>query len=334
MVKKLNIFFIHAKPLKERKLVIDNFKQILKKYRFKNIVLGKFFVIVNYDPSDINQETITQHVNYDKINDAHVEWYNQFMKNMHINQLSNTLKHYKAIELITKHSNDNELNLILEDDILYEDKICSSIEKLVSSLPKSYDVIFLGYPTVDKVVESTTNYVFQDTKQIFKVLPFCDSYLIHHSAAKTIKANYLPIKFSNNIQLSYICDKIGITTQQSIPNLFIDGSKYGLFLSKLTANNPLIFNDDFTNLRNIVNKNEYSIADHQTVKQILNKSPIKNNPDFIHIECMYHMKCKNYEKAKERYDMAYKIYMSNGCIMSNESIFLKDYIRCHKYLQF
>jgi hypothetical protein len=118
-----------------------------------------------------------------------------------------------------------------------------------------------------------------------------------------------------------------------VPNLFIDGTKYGLFLSKLTPNNPLIFNNDFTKLRNIVTKEEVTDTDEQEVNQLVSKSPIRNNPDFIHMECAYHMKCKNYTKAKERYDVAYSTYVANGCIVSNESIFLKDYIRCHKYLQ-
>lgn len=332
MTKKLNIYFIHAKFIKEREQVIENFKKALKKYRFRNITLGKFYVITEYDPDTIDQEVIAKFVKYEKINESHVELYNQLLKNMHINQLSNTLKHMKALSLIAKNSSDSEVNLILEDDILYEDKVCASFEKLVSFLPKAYDVIFLGLPVVNEMPNNNT-YVFQETQKIFRILPFCDSYLVSHSAAKAIAANYTPIKFINNVQMSFVCDKIGITTLQSVPNVFIDGTKYGLFLSKLTPNNPLIFNNDFTNLRSIVGKDEVNDNDHQMVKNILSKSPIKHNPDFIHMECAYHMRCKNYEKARERYETAYNTYMSNGCIINNESGFLKDYIRCHKFLQ-
>jgi GR25 family glycosyltransferase involved in LPS biosynthesis len=332
MVKKLNIYFIHAKFIKEREEVIEKFKKTLKKHKFKDLVLGKFYVISEHDPEAITPEVISKYVKYERITESHVEFYNQLMRNMHVNQLSNTLKHMKAISLIAKNSNDNEVNLVLEDDILYEDKVCFSLEKLVGSLSKSYDVVFLGFPTIDEPTEKS-KYLFQETQKLFKVLPFCDSYLVSRSAAKAIAANYTPVKFCNNVQMSYICDKIGITTMQSVPNLFIDGTKYGLFLSKLTPNNPLIFNADFTKLRSIVLKDEYTEQDHQSVKDILQSSTIKNNPDFIHVECVYHMRCKNYEKARERYEIAYKTYMSNGCLISNESVFLKDYIRCHKYLQ-
>ncbi len=332
MVKKLNIYFIHAKYIKEREQTIENFKKVLKKYRFKDIVLGKFYVITEYDPDSITPETISKFVKYDKITESHVEMYNQLLKNMHVNQLSNTLKHMKAISLIAKNSNDNEFNLVLEDDILYEDKVCASLEKFFGYLPKSYDVVFLGYPTVDEA-HDPSKYAFQETQKLFKVLPFCDSYLISRLAAKALSANYAPVKFCNNVQMSYVCSKIGINTVQSIPNIFIDGTKYGLFLSKLSPNNPLIFNGDYTKLRNIVVKDEFTEQDHNVVNELLVKSPIKHNPDFIHMECIYHMKCKNYDKARERYDIAYKTYVSNGCMVTNESVFLKDFIRCHRFIQ-
>jgi GR25 family glycosyltransferase involved in LPS biosynthesis len=332
MVKKLNVYFIHAKFVKEREQVIENFKKALKKYRFRDIVLGKFFVITEYDPDAITSDVISKFVKYERITENHVEFYNQLLKNMHVNQLSNTLKHMKALSLIAKNSNDNEINIVLEDDVLYEDKVCASLEKLVDQLPKPYDIVFLGFPTVEEP-KDTSKFIFQDTHKLFKIIPFCDSYIVSRSAAKAISANYTPVKFCNNVQLSYICDKIGINTMQSVPNIFIDGTKYGLFLSKLTANNPLIFNGDFTKLRNLVVKEEYSEQDHQEVKALLTNSQIRNNPDLIHMECLYHMKCKNYEKARERYELAYKTYLSNGCMLSNESVFLRDYIKCHKYLQ-
>ena len=332
MVKKLNIYFVHSKDLKERQSVIDNFSSTIKKYKFRNIEVSSIEVIKSYDPSEIDGNVIRQYIDYSKITESHVEFYNQLLKNLHVNQLSNTLKHLKALELIAKNSNDNELNLVLEDDILYEDKVCMSFERMLQALPEKYDIVLLGMPTTVDVVDKS-KFVFQDTHKIFKVLPVCDSYIVSHSTAKALVMNYAPVKFSNNNQLSYVCDKIGVQTLQSIPNIFIDGSKYGLFLSKLSSNNPLIFNNDFVNMRSIVSKNELSKRDHEDIKSIISKSPIKDNPDFIHMECQYYVKQKDYKKALKRFQDAYNIYMSNGCILSNDSVFLRDYIRSHKYLQ-
>lgn len=331
MVRRLNIHFIHTKALKERESVIENFKNIAKKYRFKDLSLV-FNVIDEHDPVDIDMQTVKQFVDYSQIAEGHVSFYNQLLKNLHVNQLSNTLKHLKALEYIVDHSNSNELNLILEDDILYEDRVCSSLEKAINALPQKFDVVLLGMPTVTPVTDKT-NYIFEDTHKIFKVLPVCDSYLVSHSAAKALVANYKPIKFTNNVQLSYVCDKIGMTTLQTVPNIFIDGSKYGLFLSKISTNNPLIFNNDFVALRSLLSKPVLSKEDVNEVEKLVARSAIKTNPDFIHLECTFHIKQKNYTKAVERFKQSYDTYISNGCILSNDSVFLRDYISVHKHLQ-
>ena len=332
MVRNLNIYFIHSKDLKERQSVIDNFRSVVKKYKFNNVCVSSIKVIEDHDPSDIDVNTIRQYVEYSKITESHVEFYNQLLKNLHVNKLSNSLKHLKALELIAKHSDDDTINMVLEDDILYEDKICFSLDRMFATMPQKFDVIFLGMPTTTDVVDKNS-FSYQDTHKIFKVLPVCDSYLISHASAKALVMNYAPVKFSNNIQMSYVCDKLGIETLQTIPNIFIDGSKYGLFLSKLSSNNPLIFNNDFVNLRSLISKQEMTTKDHDDVKALLTRSPIKDNPDFIHLECLYHIKQHDYKKAIKRFDDAYNTYMNNQCILSNDSVFLKDYIKAHKHLQ-
>jgi GR25 family glycosyltransferase involved in LPS biosynthesis len=332
MTKKLNIYFIHSKTLPERKSVIENLITTIKNYKFKNIIVSSVQIIDEYDPEDITLDTIRSYVDYKKIEETHVQFYNQLLKNLHVNQLSNTLKHRKALEIIAKNSNDNEINLVLEDDVLYEDKICVSLDKMLQAMPEKYDVILLGMPTTTEVMDKN-KFTFQDTHKIFRVLPVCDSYLVSQSAAKALTMNYAPVKFANNLQLSFIADKIGIETLQSIPNIFIDGTKYGFFLSKLSSNNPLIFNNDFITLRSIVSKDVLTKEDKKQVEELLAKSAIKDNPDFIHLECSYHIKNQDYQKAIKRFEVAYNTYNTNGCILSNDSFFLKDYIRTHKHIQ-
>lgn len=330
---KMNIYFIHAKYIKERETVIENFKDVTKKYKFRNVSIRDIHIIEDFDPADIDINTVRQYVNYDKIQENHVEVYNQFLKNMHINQLSNALKHYKAMELIAKNSHDGELNMILEDDILYEEKICYSLDKLVSKLPEKYDILFLGMPKNQPIDPSQNSFDFHPTKNTFPVIPFCDSYLISHSACKAMVPHYMPIKFINNIQMSYVCDKVGLNTSHCLPNIFVDGSKYGMFLSKLSNNNPLIFNSDFTTLRSLISKDVLEKEDIKNIETLLNKTPIRSNPDFAHLECIYHIKCQEYQKAKDKFDEAYKVYALNGCVLGHDSVFLRDYIRVHKHLQ-
>lgn len=335
MVKKFNIYFIHSKYTPERQSVIKNLKDLLTTFRFRNFAINKFIVVDDYDPIEIDVELIKKVVNYGKIEDEHLQFYNSLLRNLHVNQLSNTMKHMKALQLISSCP-DSEINIVLEDDVLYEEKICLSLERLLSQLPMKYDYIFLGMPNTNEMKPSV-EYSFQDTHKIFKVLPLCDSYIVTPNAARATTAHYHPIKFVNSVQLSYVIDKLGLSTVQSIPNLFVDGSKYGVFVSRVTPNNPLIFNADFTTMTSMLNKGvttaSFSDEEHNKIKSIIQSSPVRNNPDFIYVECLYHTLCKNYQQAKQRYEDAYKVYVGNACILSNESNFLKDFIRIHKHLQ-
>lgn len=332
MVKKVNIFFIHSKYTPERQSVVKNFKDTVLAFNFRNLKINKVIVVDEHDPVDIDVDVIKKLVSYDKIEQKDLEIYNNLLRNLHVNQLSNTMKHMKALQLISLCP-DNEINIVLEDDILYEDKVCLTLERLINQLPIKYDYVFLGMPNTTEMKPST-EFSFQDTHKIFKVLPLCDSYIVSVNAARATTAHYQPIKFVNNIQLSYVIDKLGLSSVQCIPNVFVDGSKYGVFVSRVCPNNPLIFNNDFTLLASVLNKGEpLSTEDHEKIKNMLQVSTIRNNPDFIYIECLYHTLCKNYQLAKKRYEEAYKVYVSNACILSNESNFLKDFIRVHKYLQ-
>jgi hypothetical protein len=332
MVKKVNIFFIHSKYTPERQSVIKNFKDTVLAFKFRNLKINKVVIVDDFDPVDIDVETIKKHVSYEKIQQQHLEIYNSLLRNLHVNQLSNTMKHLKALQLISLCP-DNEINIVLEDDILYEDKICLTLERLLSQLPIKYDFVFLGMPNTTEMKPST-EFSFQDTHKIFKVLPLCDSYIVSVNAARATTTHYHPIKFVNNVQLSYVIDKLGLSSVQSIPNVFVDGSKYGVFVSRVCPNNPLIFNNDFTLMASFINKKTHlTDEEHDKIKNLLQNSPIRNNPDFAYLECVYHTQCNDYATAKKRYENAYNIFVSNACILSNESNFLKDFIRIHKYLQ-
>ncbi len=331
MVKKINIFIIHTKYTPERKQIIRSLTELVKSYNFRNIKIQGITIVDEYDPNEINAPLITKIVSYDRIQEPHLEIYNQLLRNLHVNQLSNTLKHMTALEKASK-AGDNDYNIILEDDVLSDDKMCLAIERLLTQLPTKFDILFLGMPTVNEM-KVTTEYQFQNTKNIFRVLPLCDSYLISTKIARNIVANYAPIKFVNNIQLSFVLDKLGLTSQQCIPNIFIDGSKFGMFVSRISPNNPLIFNNDYTNFNQLLAKSTLQKDDHDKIKTLITSSQIKQNPDFIHLICRYHTLCNNYKEAQQCFEEAYNIFVSSGCVITNETVFLKDYIRLHKYLQ-
>ena len=335
MVRAINIYFIHSTHLRERERIIADFKTLLGKYTFNGINRTSVKIISEYDPNVLNEEIIRKTVDYSRIKDEKegkpLEFYNQHLKNMHIFQLSNTLKHYKALEMISK-TEDNDVNIVLEDDILYEEKVLVSLEKVLRKLKGCDDsVTFLGLPC--NVQNPKKEIMFQKTKEIFRILPYTDSYIVSNKLAKKMHDNFLPIKFINNIHFSYTFEKSGIDSQIAIPNIFMDGSKYGIFLSTLSPNNHLIFNNDFMTVANIINKNELDKADRDKVTELFEKSQIAKNPDFMYLRALFYTKLSEYEKAKEIYEEIFKIYDSNTNVINAESSVLRDYIRLHRHLQ-
>lgn len=332
---KLNIYFIHAQWLKDRERVITEFQKLITKYTFKNIKTVKVSVITDYDPHEINAEIIGKTVNYEPIkNDEKLQFYNGMMKNLHIFQLSNSLKHYKALEEISKTSNDDDINIILEDDILYEDKVCMMLEKLISDLPEKYNIMFLSLPNSLDETKKKKGVKYQNTNEIFRILPYCDSYIVSKEAAKILYDNYLPIKYINNIQLSFVIEKIKLKTLIVLPNIFMDGSKYGLFLSVLNPNNILLFNNDYMKIKTLILKPELNNEEKKEIIKTIDSSMIANNPDMMHLKALYYTNEKKYKEAESIFENALKIYQAYNCVVNHESSFLKDYIRLYKHLQF
>lgn len=336
----LNIYFIHASHLKDREKIMNDFKNLLGKYTFRNINKTNIKIIDSYDPQSINMDIIKKTVNYEPVKSSHenlseqekqngLEFYNKAIKNLHIFQLSNVLKHYEALKLISEKSK-NEIYLVLEDDILYEDRVLLNLDRILHKNDYG-DILFLGLPSNTK--DKNTSHKYQNSKELYRVLPYTDSYLITPECAKKLYDNFLPIKWIGNVQLSYILEKLNIQPKIVVPNIFIDGSKYGMFLSTLNANNQLLFNNDYMNGITILAKDNYSSDDKEKNDKLFEESQISQNPDFMHLHAKYLIKIKKYKKARDVFEKAIKIYEMNNNIINQESLFLKDYIRLYKYIQ-
>lgn len=338
MSRRLNVFFIHAQWLKDRERVISDFQKLTGKYHFKNIKGVKIRVITDCDPGDINADIIGKTVSYNPIkdeddtSDLKPSFYNMFMKNLHVFQLSNALKHYKVLEEISRDSAPNDINIVLEDDILYEEKICMTLEKLIDTLLSSYDVIFLGLPS-NLDVKNRQEIRFQPTKDVFRVLPYCDSYIVSKDGAKKLYDNYLPIRFVNNVQLSYVLEKTNAESLIGLPNAFMDGSKFGIFLSSLNPNNQLLFNNDYMQTRNLLASDGTNPKEKEYLDKVFKESPLNAHPDFMALKAVHLSKQGNYKEALDLYESTLKIYQSNNCILNHESQFLKDYIKLFKNIQ-
>ena len=334
-MKRLNVYIIHAAYLVDRRRVIDELRKTLAKYTFSHLKVGDITVIEKFDPSDLKAEDVQPKVNYTPLpaDVPEAQLYNAFLRVLHINNVSNSLKHHEALRMISE--GDDELHLVLEDDLLYEPKVCMLLDRLVAQLAAGHEMVFLGFPNNEPINSTAGNTItLKETKNVFRILPFIDSYFVTPATAKKLIADFFPIKFYTNIQIDYLIRKHGINSQQCVPNIFVDGTKYGMFLSTQVLNNELIFNRDYMVMKELCDKAVLSAEEKQNVQALITKSQLAEHPDFMFLVGKYHKNClQDAMRAQEIYQKVYDGYKRNGIHINNESLFLRDYINLHSLLQ-
>lgn len=325
----VDIYVIHAAFLEVRKNMIETLEKKLTACTDLNV---KFSIITDHDPDMIDLKTVNSLVDFTKPSTGEV--YDALVKNMHIKQLSNALKHREALK---KASSSSNLSLIIEDDAIYGDDIDIKLVTLFKTLTDTkdkWDIVFLGVPSLSSI--PTPEAPFRPIKDIFKIIPCIDSYIVHPSSASVLLAHFERIKYVTNIQFSYISFiKPELKFMMSTTNCFADGTKVGVYISTLTQNNKLFLNAEYNKLSQIVNGPGETIpVERKAVFDEL-KSTVrfKNHPDILTLQAIGEMKVGDFAKAKELFDEAYAMYTKNECILNSESEFILLYSRIFKYVQ-
>jgi GR25 family glycosyltransferase involved in LPS biosynthesis len=319
-------FIIHSKNLGERDHFITLLTNKLESYTYKNINLSKAKLQTSFDAQEIPLEIIQKSVDYSHSTEPALVIYNQFIRNMHVNHLSHVLKHYTAISAIADME-PGSYGLVLEDDSLFNDNSCETLDTIMGTIGEEHDVIFLTLPP-----PSSTPGTILDTSEYFQIIPFTDGYIISQKAAQTLKAAFMPIKFSHQFQMNYVLTKCGIKSFFAAPNVFVNGSRYGVCVSTMNPNNSLIFNKDYMTVYNILNS-PLTLENKNIIEKIISASQIAQHPDFMYLVAKYHAMCKDFEKSENAFKEAYNSMMVNKAFMTNESNILKDFIRIYKYMQ-
>lgn len=336
-LKKLYIYIIHAKHLTERRKVIDELRKDIGKYTFSSVNSIEIQTIDAYDVDEITPENIQASVNYSPIESdkEEIKIFNALLRILHVNNISNAMKHLNVLKKIAEDTSSDSYHLVVEDDIMYEPRMCMLLDKLLAKLTSSDEIVFLGMPN-NEPVTNTNTITIKSSKEVFKILPYNDSYIIQPKTAKTIVDMFLPIKFYTNIQISYICEYAGIKIKQCVPNIFVDGTKFGTYLSSQMVNNDLVFNKDYMFVKNMSEKTKAQVTkdDIELFKKIRESSGIANNPDFLVVagKCLRYI-FEDYNGARELYQKAFDMYQRNNIIINNESMFLRDFISLHAHLQ-
>jgi hypothetical protein len=322
----LHLYVIHSAVLASRE---NNYVALVRALSNNPRINLHASVVSPHDPKDITQSDVQQLVNLGKFADGS-PW-NAHITNMHVNQVSNALKHLRALTAISQaEAQERALHLVVEDDVLYPSDVDAKLLKLARELDRAHGVTCLGLP--GRPTDSDA-FQFVPALTMLPMLPCCESYVVSPEAAKRLLPNYLPIRFTANKQLTYAAAMADLAIQQSVPNIFSDGSKVGRFCSSLTPNSGLIFNQVWVAAWQLLQRKDVTKEEYAAVEDALANSDIEGHPDMLHMRARMVQKQGRYEEANALFARADAAYSANQAIVNNESEFLAAYIDNSKYLQ-
>lgn len=323
----LHIYFIHAKHLQERQALMNNVRAALA----KSFTVASVHVIEAMDPGEISVDLIQKIVDYTPIAAPDpLAFLTPLIKNIHINQLSNTLKHYQALQHIAKLAT-TDVALVLEDDVLFQDDLPQQLQTALELSLRQPGVTFLGLPIQGEAPPAPC---LKPLAESYRILPINDAYMLTAPIAQRLLEHRQPVKFITNVQLQYMMAKAEIPAFQMSPPLFVDGSKYGVVTSMLSANNTLVFNGDYAALQTLLQKSgPLTEEDVTRIEHLLANSPIREHPDFKLLAGRFYVSEGRYAEAEKQFGEAYNTLVSKGCIVNHESALLKDFIQLFKHIQ-
>ena len=331
----INIYIIHYTKLVQREGVFARVQNAFSNMVKNNNIKLELRIISKFDPEKLDNEFVKRIFDAEEMNDAKTEKYNKYIiKNPQTNFISNCLKHMDALNQIVKASDDSDINIVIEDDIVFDNTFEHKMMDFITYInknPHEYDVIFLGIPG-HKERTSPNEIEIVDIPDM-NVMPCCDSYFISKTCAKTMVKSYIPLKFPNNIHISYLISKLCFKVGKTFPNIMADGSKIGVTPSSISPNNILIFNSTYKEIYKLLEKQEPTHEDIDKVKKLFDKNEIKNSPDFIFLEGLFYMRIKNYQQAKTLFDKAIELYELASSPLSNQSAIIQNYIDLCKHIQ-
>lgn len=302
---KLDLYVISSKQTNVR---IKKVSELCEK--ISGLYDTKITFISEHEPEDITNEIMKASVVIEKLNN---ELYDSLLRNLTPKHVSNGFKHHDALKRIASNTRAGAYSIVLEDDPLIVESFDIDFDKLLKDIPSCWSMIMLGLPGKAQG--------FQPLTDVYKALPVCNAYIIKPSIASKLANTFLPLRYVTNIHLSYSLQAFGIVPLLYSPQLFIDGSKYGIYVSTLTPNNELLFNKDYVQARKQMNDKCFKEA-----LFTIQSSAVKHHPDFLHLKGMCEVEVHGKEVAKKTFEEALRIYDENNAITNNESTYLTNYI--------
>lgn len=272
--------------------------------------------VVNMDPNKLGDKAITAA-------------FRPLIADMKVRQLSNGLKHAAAVQYIASLADqghaDDSWHFVLEDDAMIHD--VPALLAACASAPVDADMLFFGLPSA--LPHPTGGTIRYDALQGIKLLPTCDCYALRMHTARFLSTSVLPIRFRTEIHLSWLIASTCIKTYLTSPNLSVDGSKVGMFVSGVESNNTLSFNSEYALLSSL----KLTDIDTETFVARIKAMPFGEHPDAQVLLGRRLAESGRHADAIAVFAAALAVYTSEGAAVGNDSAFMRTYMDLFKHVQ-
>jgi len=340
--KKMEIhgYVIHSPALTVRE---PNVKKL------QELGFDRVNLVTSNEPADITADIVKTLVNVQPLPEMQ-PLFQALLRPLHVNQLSNALKHLTALRMIvessrgvesstrgvessTRGQDSDSWHVVVEDDVLSGNEAMETLRATLKEAPSDADMVFLGLPTTKS--GSPEQRVFEEVPAIFKLLPCCDSYAVKATLAAKLLDAFLPIKYPTQVQLSFLIESMNLKAYACSPNVFVDGTKIGAFISSIEQNNMLIWNPQYNEVRRAVVRSdgEPTQEDLEKAQAILDEAHFKEHPDFKYLSSLVLLKAGKIKEARAAFDATFEAYVNEKCVMGPDCQFMKDYVQIFKHFQ-
>ena len=273
-------------------------------------------VVDEYDPETISDEELSTYIHVEKSGDP---VFDTMVRPLSKRQVSNAMKHRFALQAIAETCRPDAISMVIEDDPLLTNTFESDFDCFLNRLPTNWNFVLLGLPGKSEG--------FQHVDEVYKALPVCNAYIVKPSVAMLLSNTFLPIRFTTNLHISSCLNSFQIKPHLYSPHLVLDGSKYGVHVSTLTANNDLFFNREYMLAKAQIQNKEF-----QKALNTIAESTVRGHPDFMHLQAVCELNLFGSETAQKTFKEAMVVYDQNDAVITNESFFLNTYISTFVYV--
>lgn len=350
------VWVLHSPALTLRKATIDKlrgmFESTTTQKRPTNAVVE---VLEDNEPSSITSDNVSKLAQLGPtINGVTLDPpFDKLATSITIKQLSNALKHATALRRVADDDDTDaaacRYHLIVEDDVLFGDNVREAVESAARvAMNEGWDVVWLGLPQVPTYADGTlTNPKLHNIDTAFAILPCCDAYLVSPTAARKLleQSPFVPIRFPTHIHISWATRRAKLRCAMARPNIFVDGSKLGVYVSSINVDNRLLWNEQYARVDSALRKlSSSATADERTALLNLLKAPtfktmvddmhFRDHPDVKYIKGLYYFKVmQDVNVAKGLFDAAYALYIREGVQLNRTGSFLRDYCSMFAHVQ-